>query len=53
MNALTPRPPFASLPRASRSRLTHSRLRKPTPLPQDAHSMRSYLDRLLWLFRSR
>ncbi len=54
MNALTPRPQFVvSLPRASRSRLTHARLRRPTPLPRESRSMRSYLDRMLWLFGAR
>jgi hypothetical protein len=40
------------LPTTSSSRLTHRRLRRPTPLPSlGGHvSMTSYLRRLLWRF---
>ena len=55
MNALNPPPQFATLPRSTRSRLTHTRLRQPTPLPANRSAMRFYLylDRLLWMFGAR
>jgi hypothetical protein len=43
------------LPRARASRLTHARLRRPTPLPavRARAGFSSYLQRLLWLFSGR
>ncbi|MBC8057981.1 MAG: hypothetical protein H7Y61_15530 [Rhizobiales bacterium] len=51
----TPRRPFPLLQSAASSRLTHKRLRRPTPLPsvRGESALSRHLDRLLWLFGGR